>query len=231
MFGFRRFISSTRSHRILHFAVAIVISVVARGDELPLATEVSVSSTPAADASLLSSADLASLVTIYRDSYGTPHIDGETDAATLYGFAYAQAEDNFWQLEDNYILALGRYSEVHGPQGLNSDLLNRAFEIVNHAKANYQKLEPEIRVLLEAFAAGLNRYLDTHPQTKPRLITRFEPWQILAFGRHMTLEVCYRYTRLHNNFMPRSNDAIWAASGSNGWAISPSRTKSGKAML
>ena len=59
-----------------------------------------------------------------------PHVVGKTDASTFFGYAYAQAEDYFWQVEDAYILALGRYSEVHGPRGYNSDLLNRAFEIV-----------------------------------------------------------------------------------------------------
>jgi acyl-homoserine lactone acylase PvdQ len=71
---------------------------------------------------------LAATVVIYRDRYGVPHIDGETDAAAIFGFAYAQAEDYFWQVEDTYIMALGRYSEVHGPRGLNSDKLNHAFE-------------------------------------------------------------------------------------------------------
>ena len=36
--------------------------------------------------------DLRSQVTIYRDTYGIPHVFGETDAATMFGFAYAQAE-------------------------------------------------------------------------------------------------------------------------------------------
>jgi acyl-homoserine lactone acylase PvdQ len=39
--------------------------------------------------------NLAQRVTIYRDTYGIPHVFGETDAATMFGFAYAQAEDNF----------------------------------------------------------------------------------------------------------------------------------------
>ena len=60
---------------------------------------------------------LAKSVTIYRDAFGTPHIDGANDAAVVFGFAYAQAEDFFWQIEDTYILALGRYAEILGTQG------------------------------------------------------------------------------------------------------------------
>ena len=76
-------------------------------------------------AELATAERLAAGVTIYRDAYGVPHVDGETDAAAAFGFAYAQAEDYFWQIEDSYILSLGRYAEVHGSRGLNSDLLNR----------------------------------------------------------------------------------------------------------
>ena len=88
---------------------------------------------------------LASQVTIYRDRYGVPHIDGASDAAAIFGFAYAQAEDYFWQIEDSYILSLGRYAEVHGVRGLNSDLLNRAFEIVPKTKAAYQAVGAELQ--------------------------------------------------------------------------------------
>ena len=174
---------------------------------------------------------LAASITIYRDSYGTPHIDGPTDEAVLFGLAYAQCEDNFWQVEDNYILASGRFSEAHGAEGLNSDLLNRAFEIVPRSREDYPACPAADRRMTEAFVAGLNYYLAKNPQVKPRLIEHFEPWQVLAYFRHVTLELCFRYTRLHNNYLPRSNDRIWAASGSNAWAIAPQRTRDKKALL
>ena len=53
-------------------------------------------------------AQIAKSITIYRDNYGVPHIYGPTDAACAFGFMYAQAEDNFWQIEDSYIRSLGR---------------------------------------------------------------------------------------------------------------------------
>ncbi len=174
---------------------------------------------------------LAQGVTIYRDTWGVPHIHGQTDRHVMFGYAYAQAEDFFWQVEDTYILSLGRYSEVHGPKGLNSDMLNRAFEVVPKSRAAYRELEPEYQELCSGFVLGLNYYLATHPDVKPRLITHFEPWQILAFGRQVMLELTIRYTRLSNNYLPRSYSQIWAASGSNGWAIAPQRTASGHAML
>ena len=181
--------------------------------------------------SSLDPATLARTVTIYRDDFGTPHIDGADDASVVFGFAYAQAEDYFWQIEDSYILSIGRYAEILGTRGLNSDLLNHAFEIVSRSQRDYDTLEPDVKILCEAYVAGLNYYLATHPEVKPRMITRFEPWQVLAFGRHLTLEMCFRYTRLSSNFMPRTTPSIQSAVGSNAWAIAPSRTKSHHAML
>ncbi|HUY89651.1 MAG TPA: penicillin acylase family protein [Pirellulales bacterium] len=175
--------------------------------------------------------ELARQAVIYRDGYGVPHIDADNDEAAVFAFAYAQAEDFFWQVEDTYLLSLGRYAEAYGPQGINSDLLNRAFEIVPKSKADYAQLDADMQSLCEAYVAGLNYYLATNPQTKPRLITEFEPWQVLACGRQLMLELTYRYTRLHSNYMPRVNPIIAAATGSNAWAIAPQRTQSGHAML
>jgi penicillin amidase len=199
------------------------------GDELPAALEPRAGTLSADERA--EAERLAGGVTIYRDSYGVPHIHGQSDAHVAFGFAYAQAEDYFWQIEDTYILSLGRYSEVHGLRGLNSDLLNRAFEVVPKSRADFETLEAPERAICSAFALGLNYYLATHPQVTVRMIKHFEPWYLIAYGRHVMLELCFRYTRLSNNFLPRSNDLIWSAAGSNGWAIAPSRTKSGHAML
>src|SRR5579872_4461779 len=64
---------------------------------------------------------LANQVTIYRDAWGTPHVFGHTDAATVFGFAYAQAQDNFPQLEEDFVLALGRGAELYGRDLLAGD--------------------------------------------------------------------------------------------------------------
>src|SRR4051794_30978951 len=76
----------------------------ARADEQPIeaAREQGLNDSERSEA-----ARLARGVTIYRDSYGVPHIHGQTDAHVVFGFAYAQAEDYFWQIEDSYILGLG----------------------------------------------------------------------------------------------------------------------------
>ncbi len=174
---------------------------------------------------------LAKQVTIHRDAYGVPHILGRTDESTLFGFGYAQAEDFFWQVEDVYILALGRYAEVHGPRGLNSDLLNRAFEIVPRSRRDFAALDITSQRLYAAFVAGINHFLQTHPEVRPRLIRHFEPWHVMAYYRQMALELTFRFTGLSNDYLPRRNPTIWPATGSNGWVIDGKRTASGAPML
>ncbi|MEM7233413.1 MAG: penicillin acylase family protein, partial [Planctomycetota bacterium] len=172
---------------------------------------------------------LARSVTIVRDDWGVAHIDGPTDESVAFGFAYAQAEDFFWQVEDTYILALGRYSEVYGDKELKRDIRNRVFRVVPEAQADYPKLSPKLRGTMAAFTAGLNYYLEKNPQVKPRLIRKFEPWFVLAYARALTLELCFRVTRVGNGVFEEG--PIWKRRGSNAWAISGSRTKSGKSML
>src|SRR5579871_1365533 len=102
---------------------------------------------------------VAKSVTIYRDNYGVPHVYGPTDTSCVFGFIYAQAEDNFWQIEDSYIRSLGRASEVYGEKTLDDDRLVRALEIPKLAQAEYDRASPEAKKLADAVAEGLNYYL------------------------------------------------------------------------
>jgi acyl-homoserine-lactone acylase len=175
--------------------------------------------------------ELAAKVTIHRDEWGVPHIEGPTDASCSFGFAYAQAEDYFWQIEDTYAASLGRYAELYGDAGADSDLLNLSFEIPRQAKADFPKIDPKLQAIAEGYAAGLNHYLAKHPETKPRLITHFEPWNVLAYERHVLLEFIFNKSHAPRGDVRKAIDGFQAAIGSNAWALAPSRTKNGKAML
>src|SRR6476660_2966768 len=67
---------------------------------------------------------LASQVTIYRDDYGVPHIVGETEAATFFGYGYAQAEDHLERMMIQYRDAQGRRAEVVGFQAVGDGYLH-----------------------------------------------------------------------------------------------------------
>lgn len=183
--------------------------------------------------SLTPSADqLAQSVTIHRDEWSVPHIEGPTDESVVFGFGYAQAEDYFWQIEDSYMLGLGRYAELYGEKGLKSDMINRAFEIPQTSQRDYEKLAPDMRSICEAFVKGVNYYLETHPEVKPRALARLEPWQMLAMGRMVVIEMTFGNTGQPKDQVPNDFKMVAeAGKGSNAWALAPSRTKNGKPLL
>jgi len=173
------------------------------------------------------------MVTIYRDTYGVPHVFGSTDASTVFGFAYAQAEDNFWRVEENFILALGRASELYGERSLNDDRLNHALEIPRLAREEYARLDPKMRALCDAFAAGFNYYLTRHTEVRPRLLTKIEPWYTLAFIRFNYFQSGFARDRnLPLEVETAEIDRALADNvGSNGWVIAPAKSTTGHAML
>ncbi len=120
-------------------------------------------------------------VEIIRDDYGVAHIYGKSDADAVFGLLYAQAEDDFPRVERNYIWALGRLAEVDGEQALFSDLRARLYMTEIEARQAYASAPDWLKTLCIAFADGLNYYLRTHPEVKPRLLTRFEPWMPMYF--------------------------------------------------
>ncbi len=174
-------------------------------------------------------AETARSITIHRDNYGVPHVYGPTDAACVFGYLYAQAEDNFWQIEDSYLRALGRASEVYGPRTLDDDQLVHALEIPRMAQGEYDRSSPRMKELLRAAANGLNYFLATNPQVKPRLITKFEPWHMLAFNRYaLYVQFIYKRTGVDTSEV---KSAVAESQGSNMWAISKSKSATGHPML
>ena len=119
---------------------------------------------------------------IIRDDFGVPHIYGITDANAVFGLLYAQCEDDFNRIEQNYIWAIGRLAEVEGEQAIYSDLRARLFMTKEEAIANYEKSPDWLKKLCDAFADGINYYLYTHPEVKPKLLTHFEPWMPMYFS-------------------------------------------------
>lgn len=182
-----------------------------------------------------SSTTLARSVTIYRDTYGVPHVFGRTDASTVFGFAYAQAEDNFWRVEENFISALGRASEVYGEKLLDEDRLNHALEIPRLAREEYVRLDKHMQALCDAFAAGFNYYLARHPEVRPRLLTKIEPWYTLAFIRYNYYQNGFAHDpalrRMGLQTASIEDENLRQHTGSNGWAIGPSKSANGHALL
>jgi len=185
----------------------------------------------AATPEAVTAAQLAQVVTIYRDEWGVPHVFAKNDCGAVFGMGYAQAEDNFWQLEENCIRAVGRYAEIVGTAGLQNDLLNHTFEIARRSRQDYARIGKQYQSVMAAYVAGINHYLRTHPDKRPRLIPHFEPWHVLAMDRNFLLDFAYGYTHLGRPKPTEFEAQARAATGSNAWAIGPAKTKSGHAML
>lgn len=115
-------------------------------------------------------------VTIIRDRWGIAHVYGKADADAVFGLLYAQCEDDFSRVETNYLEKLGRLSEINGEKDLYDDLLNRIVLDTAGAVADYAKAPAWLKKLLVAYADGINFYLYTHPEVKPAILTRFQPW-------------------------------------------------------
>ncbi|MEZ5346723.1 MAG: penicillin acylase family protein [Pyrinomonadaceae bacterium] len=178
--------------------------------------------------------NLARDVTIYRDTFGVPHVFGKTDEAAVFGFAYAQAEDGFWHIEDNFIRAIGRASEIYGEETLDSDRFNHTLGIADLARNEYERLDPQMRKICDAFAAGLNYYIEKNPDPGVRLLTEIEPWYTLAFIRYNYYQNGFaRDPALKSTGLETAQNERGLASnqGSNGWVIGPSKSSTGNAML
>ncbi|RYY21075.1 MAG: acylase [Cytophagaceae bacterium] len=184
----------------------------------------------------------AQQVRIVRDTWGIPHVSGTTDADAVFGLLYAQCEDDFARVEDNYIEVLGCRAEVEGEAALYADLRQRLFMDSTRAIAVYQRSPPAMKQLLDAFAAGTNYYLATHPTVRPRRLRRFQPWLPLLFsegsiGGNISVVPLERLKAFYSQQKPGAwqrpdfERADREPVGSNGFAIAPAKSASGHALL
>jgi len=183
----------------------------------------------------------AQRVTITRDEWGIAHVHGKTDADAVFGMVYAQAEDDFNRVETNYIVNLGRLAEVEGESAIWQDLRQRLYVDEAGLKADYAASPDWLKKLMNAWADGLNYFLATHPQVKPRLITHFQPWMTMCFTEGSIggdiesipltqLQAFYEQRAIAMTARER-DVSLREPTGSNGIAIAPELTRDGHALL
>jgi acyl-homoserine lactone acylase PvdQ len=179
-------------------------------------------------------------IEIIRDNWGIPHVYGKTDADAVFGMLYVQCEDDFHRLEHNYIDALGKMSAAFGKEYLYHDLRAAMFMNEARAKQYYNESPAWLKKLCDAFADGINYYLHTHPEVKPKLLTRFHNWMPFYFsegsiGGDITrislkgMESFYGQEQL--SFIDPSWALAEAPTGSNGFAIHPSKSATGNSLF
>jgi acyl-homoserine-lactone acylase len=181
-------------------------------------------------------------VTIVRDDWGVAHIHGHSDADAVFGFMYAQAEDDFNRIETNYLNSLGRLAEAEGAGAVFTDLRMRLFVDPDDLRKRYDHSPEWLQQLMTAWADGLNYFLATHPAVAPRVIRHFEPWMSLSFSEGsiggdierispFALEAFYSTPHVARTSAPAMLADPEEPVGSNGIALAPANTRDHHALL
>jgi acyl-homoserine lactone acylase PvdQ len=191
----------------------------------------------------------ASTITVIRDNWGIPHIYGKTDADAVFGMIYTQCEDDFPRVEQNYLTATARRAEADGEEYVFNDLRQRLYLDTTQAISIYKQAPEWLKKLCDAFADGANYFLQSHPNVKPKLLTRFQPWMPFLFSEgsiggdieKVSLKELKEFYG-DGSISPAKQktggdgpDSYWdddpEPKGSNGIAIAPSISASGNSML
>ncbi len=124
---------------------------------------------------------LADKVTIVRDRNAVPHIRAASMADAWFALGYVHAQDRLWQMQMNKRIVAGRLAEILGPKGLDTDRFLRTLGVRRNAEAIFARSSPETRAALQAYANGVNAYIDTRKGPLPPefliLHTQPEHWE------------------------------------------------------
>jgi penicillin amidase len=139
-------------------------------------------------------------VVIYRDEYGVPHIYAGTVHDLFFAQGYVQAQDRLWQMDLSRRAVQGRLAEIFGPDFVDADHFLRTLGFYRAAEASLSVYEAEVLAVAEAFAAGVNTFIEqtrsrSGEKAAPRLPIEFsilgyepEPWTVTdsaAIGKYM----------------------------------------------
>jgi len=180
--------------------------------------------------------------TIVRDTWGIAHVHGKTDADAVFGAIYAQCEDDFNRVETNYLNAMGRLAEAEGESKVIQDLRMKLFFTPPYLRQQYDASPAWLQALMNAWAEGINFYLDKHPEVHPRVMKRFIPWMALSFTEGSIggdierinlnqLSAFYNKGATAQKFAPGPVVGDGEPRGSNGAAVAPSNTTGHHSLL
>ena len=169
------------------------------------------------------------LTEILWDTYGVPHIYGKDTQNVFYAFGWAQMQSHGNLILSLYGQARGRASEYWGEKYLKSDRWVRKMGIPARARSWYEAQNPTFRKYLDAFAAGINDYAQKHADLIDDEVEAVLPINGVDLLAHTQRVVNFTFV-VHNQVVASECDKVPSA-GSNGWAIAPAHSASGKAML
>ncbi len=106
-------------------------------------------------------------VEVWRDSLGVPHVWAQDDEDLFRAVGYVHAQDRLWQMELFRRVADGRMAEVLGAPLVSTDRFLRTVGMGRSAGETERTLDPESRRMLQAYADGVNDWIDHHPGPLP----------------------------------------------------------------
>ena len=180
-------------------------------------------------------------VTIYRDTWGVPHIFGKTDPDAAFGLAYAHSEDDFSTIQDVIIMVKQKSGLFKGKDGAVTDFLMewlRIYESVD--KFYHSHLSPDVKLLMEGYCQGINLFahenndeikLDVFPVEPRDIVMGFVFRTPMFFGLDRELESLFNLTEKPEIQSKSKKENSPSPIGSNGFAVSPKRSENGETML
>lgn len=166
---------------------------------------------------------------ILWDSFGVPHIYAKTEEGGFYGFGYAQAQSHGDLLLRIYGESRARAAEYWGDKYADQDKWLVANDVPERSALWFRQQSPQMRKNLDAFAAGVNAYAAAHPDAIDPAVRVVLPLKGVDIIAHAHRLMNFGYIASDRKVLVDSS--VNEAGGSNAWAVAPSRSASGKAML
>lgn len=190
-------------------------------------------------------------VAVVRDGEGVPHIEAASVEDAMFAQGYVTAQDRLFQMELVRRLAAGEAAEVLGPAALESDVEMRRMRMRKVAESHARTMPAGDKKWFAHYARGVNHFLRTHRDKLPvefRLL-RYDPapWTVtdsvlVSMQMARTLSLSMKEELLKRNMLAAGEPELVRElfplrtglefqPGSNAWAVSGARTKSGKPLL
>lgn len=178
-------------------------------------------------------------LTLYRDTWGVPHIYGDSEEAGFYGLGYAQAQDRLPELLAGALWVQGRRAEILGDAHLPSDIEMRRWRHYEEAQTGFARLSPQLQKNYRAFIAGVKRYTADHPDRVPKWAPELNPEILVAVSRAIywvgynqdlgPADCAKSGVTLQLGLDGRGPEVTQRAS--NEWLVRPPLTRGGKTIL
>jgi len=169
------------------------------------------------------------------DRYGVAHVFAKSETDLFYGFGWAQAHSHGDLLAFVYAQARGRAAEYYGAAQVENDRWMAINDVPARARKWLGQQTPPFRANLVAFAAGANAYEASHAQefsSEARAVFPLSALDVVAYEQRLLQYVYAAPAQILEHLPPTAPpDHDPGRGGSNGWAIAPSRSEDGHALL